>query len=288
MSEIAVSHLYGENGVTYKIKSALRDASKQFIYIGFLLDEADRLEYYREGNYDNIYDYCEANFGFKKSSTNNFIRVYRTFGEAMYLQDNFKSYTYSQLTEMCSMNNNQLKKCNPTLTVRELRAIKKGNIVYSYSDDGQLVITEDSTITDDVPIQTSGKSHFSIGHYYSLEKYLFERFSGKCDFEFVDDFKSFVLNTGADGKILLSGEGTYSYSIMCCSDNIEVKFNGMLAYIDYACAYYILRNLSSSSLTAERQIDLMFDDPDFGICSNCNHTIMADDNFCSNCGAKFV
>ncbi len=288
MSEIVVNHLDGEFGVTNKVKTAIDNAGREFIYIGFLLDEANNFEYFKENGYETIYDYCEDNFGFKKSSTNNFIRVYRAFGEAMYLKEPYRKFSYSQLTEMCSMSNNQLINCRPEMTVRELRAIKKGNIVYSYSDDGQLVITEDTIISKDVPIQTSGKSHFSIGHYYSLEKYSFERFSRKCDFEFVDDFKSFVLNTGADGKILLSGEGTYSYSVMCCADNIEVKFNGMLAYIDYSCAYYILKTLSSLRSTAERKIDLMFDDPDFGICSNCNHTIMADDNFCSNCGAKFV
>lgn len=125
MNEVVVNHIDGYTGLTNKIKSVLENIRSEFIYIGFLLDEADRFEYYLEAGFDNIYDYCELNFGFKKSSTNNFIRVYRCFGDGMFLKDNYKDYSYSQLTEMCSMTPHQLSLCSSDKTVLELRQIKR-------------------------------------------------------------------------------------------------------------------------------------------------------------------
>lgn len=125
MTELSTNHLDGNFGVTFKIKTALNEVRHAFVYIGFLLDEADRLEYYREKGYESIYEYCEIELGFKKSSTNNFIRIYQHFGEAMGLQSKYQAYSYSQLTEMCSMNDRLLRLCSPEMTVRELREIKR-------------------------------------------------------------------------------------------------------------------------------------------------------------------
>ena len=126
MNNLSVNHLDGEYGLINKINKAMKEAADQFVYIGFLLLEADNLRYYEEAGYNNIYDFCEDNFGFGRSSTNNFIRVYRQFGrkDGIALLDSFKAYSYSQLTEMCSMNMKQLNECTPYMSVKELRAVK--------------------------------------------------------------------------------------------------------------------------------------------------------------------
>lgn len=151
MVEMVCNHLDGKYGVTNKIRDALNNVRHEFIYIGFLLDEADRLEYYREGGFEDIYSYCESEFGFKRSSTNNFIRVYRCFGECMGLQANYAAYGYSQLTEMCSMTPQQLNQCKPGMTVTELRAIKKGDSVQTSG-------RKDLPAPAPAPVQTSGRT----------------------------------------------------------------------------------------------------------------------------------
>ena len=133
---------------TEKIKEALAQASNQFIYIGFLLDEADRFEVYQQSGFDSIYDYCETIFGFKRSSTNNFIRVYRQFGEGIGLQEKFSRYSYSQLTEMCSMDRQQISQCAPEMSVRKIRELKQKPVY-------QQVICLDQKSDDSV--QTSGQ-----------------------------------------------------------------------------------------------------------------------------------
>lgn len=151
MKELSVNssvHLDGEFGVTNKVKSALHEASQKFIYIGFLLDEVNNMQYYLEKGYSDIYEYCLVELGFERSSTNNFIRVYRNFGECMSLKEPYKLYSYSQLVEMCSLKSSQLLQVKPEMTVKEIRNLKKtlstGNITY--------------TVDTSSPVQTSGQS----------------------------------------------------------------------------------------------------------------------------------
>jgi len=137
MNSLEVSYLSGEYGYTAKIKDALDRARHEFIFIGLLLTEVQNFEYYKEECWNDVYEYCESHFGFKRSSTNNFLRVYRAFGEQMTVKEPYRNYSYSQLTEMCSMNNNQLKQCSPDMTVKELRDLKKSK-----------------------PVQTSGQTNY--------------------------------------------------------------------------------------------------------------------------------
>lgn len=134
-----VLYLSGNMGVTEKIKRAMYDAAKQFVYIGFLLWEVKEYHYHNEAGYKDVYEYAEKELGFKRSSTKNFIAVACTFGNQYYGQFNekyvqlpsmtlkpeYKDFNYSQLTEMLSMSEPQRQKINPDMTVKEIRAIKK-------------------------------------------------------------------------------------------------------------------------------------------------------------------
>ena len=110
--EMTCNHLTGERGVTAKIKEAMQEAAKQFVYIGFLLWEVKEYKYYYELNYETVYEYAENELGFKRSSTKNFIAICETFCRrdqsykelpTMFLEDRWSDYQYSQLTEMLAM-----------------------------------------------------------------------------------------------------------------------------------------------------------------------------------------
>lgn len=132
--DLICNHLHGEKGVTQKIKKAMYDAAKEFVYIGFLLWEVKEYEYYYEGSYESVYEYAEAELGFKRSSTKNFIAIAETFGtvkkgmdttHTMSLQKEYSDYNYSQLTEMLAMTPAQREKANPSMTIRDLRSLKQ-------------------------------------------------------------------------------------------------------------------------------------------------------------------
>ena len=54
----------------------LNDVKRSFIKIGFRLAEANEFKYYKELGYENIAELAEAEFGFKQSTTYEFMKVY--------------------------------------------------------------------------------------------------------------------------------------------------------------------------------------------------------------------
>lgn len=130
-------HLDGSNGVTEKIKHAMYDAARQFVYIGFLLWEVQEYGYYSEKGYASVYEYAEKELGFKKSSTKNFIAINYEFGcrnglprgiaheRTMSLQPQYQQFNYSQLCEMLSMSDKQREKVTPDMTVKQIRELKR-------------------------------------------------------------------------------------------------------------------------------------------------------------------
>ena len=167
-------HLDGSNGVTEKIKRAMYDAAKQFVYIGFLLWEVKQYHYCGEKGYSSVYEYAERELGFKKSSTKNFIAVAETFGNryfhspwtrsvlpTMTLQPEYKDFNYSQLCEMLSMSEKQREKVTPDMTVRQIRELKRGDVEPDLPPDMETIPIQlpDDPASD--PGQTSGQQYLS-------------------------------------------------------------------------------------------------------------------------------
>lgn len=134
-----INYLAGENGVTEKIKKAMYDAARQFVYIGFLLWEVKEYHYYVTGGYKDVYDYAAQELGFKRSSTKNFIAVASTFGNYYYgkfnektaqkptmsLKPEYKEFNYSQLVEMLSLSETKRQEITPNMTIKQIREKKK-------------------------------------------------------------------------------------------------------------------------------------------------------------------
>lgn len=141
---LSCDHLNGERGVTQKIKSAMQETAKQFVYIGFLLWEVKEYEYFYENGYNSVYEYAEQELGFKRSSTKNFIAICENFCRkdrnfpripTMFLDDRWSDYQYSQLTEMLSMSAAKREETKPSMTVKQLRQLKKEPIIEQVTMD---------------------------------------------------------------------------------------------------------------------------------------------------------
>ena len=132
--------------VTNRIMQFVYNVTSNFLEIGFRLYECERYKYYSEAGYDSVYDYALSELGFKKSSTRNFIRVYERFcdhdivkkalrtekygilrGNYIILQQ-YKNFSYSQLTELLSLSDPQIEAIAPTSkdTVEDIRKKKRG------------------------------------------------------------------------------------------------------------------------------------------------------------------
>lgn len=134
----SITYLDGPMGVTEKIKKAMYDVARQFVYIGFLLWEVKQYHYYQEKGYNDVYEYAEKELGFKRSSTKNFIAISETFGNKYYnspftcsilptmqLKPTYEQFNYSQLCEMLSMSPAKRAAVTPDMTIKQIREIKK-------------------------------------------------------------------------------------------------------------------------------------------------------------------
>lgn len=204
----SICMLSGQNGYTAKILDALGRAKHEFVYIGFLLCEVESFGIYREGGFSDIYDYCEVAFGFKRSSTNNFMRIYRKFGEAMGLVERYRNFSYSQLTEMCSMTDGQLAKCHPEMSVKQLKEIKRS------------VPSHMNVISISDPVQTSGLKEFTVSE------------------ELAKRLREVGFTTSAQiSSFLIQCLDRFPVTPVCLTPDLEISDMGYCSNCNHLCAF---------------------------------------------------
>ena len=170
-----VTYLDGPMGVTEKIKKAMYDVARQFVYIGFLLWEVKQYHYYREKGYKDVYEYAEAELGFKRSSTKNFIAISETFGNKYYnspytssilptmqLKPTYEQFNYSQLCEMLSMSPAKRATVTPDMTIKQIREIKKQPEPNQEPELPPDMKTIQIPLPDDKPDETVGQTSGQI------------------------------------------------------------------------------------------------------------------------------
>ncbi len=127
-AERKVSHSVNTlSDYTDKINNAIYDIKRSYVYIGGLLNEINSFEAYKELGFENIAEYCEQTFGFKKTFTYDLMNVQRKFnnGTIFNLDERYKNYDFSKLVVMSRMNDIQLSKCSSDMTVQQIKDIRK-------------------------------------------------------------------------------------------------------------------------------------------------------------------
>lgn len=120
------------NELTNKINTALNDASSKFLEVGATLYRVRQEKLYEIEEYEDIYEYASDKFGLKRTTTSNFMNMFIRFGtldegysiKGYSLKDEFKEYNLSQLTELVSVPEDDIKKFTPSMTVKEIRSVK--------------------------------------------------------------------------------------------------------------------------------------------------------------------
>lgn len=77
-----------------KIRKEIHAAAENWFHIAYFVYEMKYFEYYKV-KYDNIVDCCQAEFGFKKSTTYNFINIVEQFGGSKCMTINMKPHKYN-------------------------------------------------------------------------------------------------------------------------------------------------------------------------------------------------
>lgn len=130
------------------ILSDMNNIRRRYIVLGFHLDEFRKCGYYYDFGYPTMEEFCAANLGMDKTAVSRCINVYREFnasksvkyedglktvGSAMDLDDRYKEFSYSQLCEMLSMNEEERNQVTPDMTIKQIREVKKGNVSQNVS-----------------------------------------------------------------------------------------------------------------------------------------------------------
>ena len=109
----------------------LNDIKRSYFRLGFHLNEFNCCKYYQQFGFSCLSDFALHNWGLEPSFVSRCIAVFLFTAQysgaipTMFQEEKYQPYSYSQLVEMISMDEDTLRRCSPSYSVRELREIKK-------------------------------------------------------------------------------------------------------------------------------------------------------------------
>lgn len=149
------------------IHTDFENIRNSYISLGYHLSQFDIRGYYYDFGYSDIYSFAEANFNLCKSAVSRCISVFVKFAlvdvNGKYvpeIDDKYKAFSYSQLSEMLPLDVNNLSLITPDMTVKQIREFKK-SLSNKVSDDVAVDDVADSesgvdVASDDVAESESG------------------------------------------------------------------------------------------------------------------------------------
>lgn len=161
-----------------KIRKEVERAADNWLHIAYYVYELNFFGYYKN-HFDNIVDCCLANFGFKKSTTYNFINIVEQFSvkraftvgmvkskpTAQYVGWNdfftaVKSWSYSQLVAMLSLSDKQREQATPEMSAREIKRLK--------TDSKRL--ESDIDVPEAVSVEIAAPAESVINHSHEIDE----------------------------------------------------------------------------------------------------------------------
>ena len=109
------------------IKALLNDSKMNFVMIGYHLRKIDDDKLYRESGHENIWDFAKAQFGLSKSSASRFMAINERFSVGGYsdrLAEEYKEFSVSQMSEMLTLTDEQIRSIDSDTTIRDIRKMK--------------------------------------------------------------------------------------------------------------------------------------------------------------------
>lgn len=135
---------------------------KCYLNSAFALHALYSKKLYKVGGYQNIYELAQDKFELSRGTCNNFINICEKFGvpnetgTISSLSVEYDKYGMSQLIVMLNMNDELRSQCNPSMSVRELKELKREYIANSHAE--LEAIEEHSIMLDEMNAPESSKS----------------------------------------------------------------------------------------------------------------------------------
>lgn len=127
---------YPKDEVKWRREKVLEDlaASKtNYFFLGVHLIDIWTTKTYGGHKFDvcnysaaNFFDYCNVNFKLDKSQVSRYMNIVSEFGDKLIgFKEEWKPFSYSQLSEMLSLTPEQRKEVKPDWTIKRIREYKK-------------------------------------------------------------------------------------------------------------------------------------------------------------------
>lgn len=137
------------------IKDESFKIQKSFVKIGWYLKHIRDNKLYSEGGYANIWECAADQLGYSQPTASRFINICEKFSKdhnSPELDDKYAGFDKSQMIEMLPMEQEQLDRVSPDMTVKQIRDIKLEN-----KNSGKKA---DYETDDNIPGQTSIETDF--------------------------------------------------------------------------------------------------------------------------------
>lgn len=137
------------------IKTELNRVAESFVEIGYRLKQVRDGELYKIDGYSNINEFAKEEYSLSQSTTSRFIAIndkYSVDGSSPKLLEQYEGYGYSKLSEMLTLNEEDIKLISVKTTVAEIRDVKQierevRNEIYATSHNEQTVENTQSEAT---------------------------------------------------------------------------------------------------------------------------------------------
>lgn len=142
------------------IKDESVKIQKSFVKIGWYLKHIRDDQMYTEGGYANIYECAADQLGYSQSTVSRFINICEKFSkdkDSPELDERYAGFDKSQMIEMLPLEQDQLEKVTPDMTVRQIRDIakeskkKKTRNIDETNDMGEADLVGQMNIEEDFP-----------------------------------------------------------------------------------------------------------------------------------------
>lgn len=111
----------------------VNELASRYIKLGFHMDEFNRFEYYKVFGFSTFKEFCEENMPLSYSTCMRCIQVFREFsqkgvngGNKMFIDEKYKDFSFTQLSEMVSLDSRRREIIQPDWSVEKIRRYKKG------------------------------------------------------------------------------------------------------------------------------------------------------------------
>ncbi|MBU5331435.1 DUF3850 domain-containing protein [Anaerocolumna aminovalerica] len=257
-----------DNGPSYQvikniIKGKLNSVAESFVAIGYQLKKVRDGELYKEDGYSDIYDFALKEYNLTKSNVSRFMSINDKFsenGNSPFLIPEYAGYGSSKLSEMLTLDNEELKLISERTTVKEIREFKK---TMAEASENETVATSQQTSESlNLPQSNTDFERIKSEDWESFKSIILEYFKDQNKRGQLKELRDLTLKSISESEIAVivnpSGHSMFKKGIIIAFLEKKIirvkKFGGLtleFSYTDFLDAAEEVFNFESEDPWAE-------------------------------------